>query len=230
MTGPIDAGGRRRGLAAWPTALRRVLPQLTLCACQAAHPDDGAGAITIRPPIELGAFECTDTGAFRIADDDGQACLELFRAASYHPPHRSPLGIALVNGVVAGDFVFEVDARQTGPEYPHRDLVFVFGWRDADHFCYAHLASEADDNAHHVQVVDGADRTPVTTWRTAGVAWGSRWHDIRVERRGTAVTVRFDGREVLRGEVPAWRGRLGVGSFDDTARFRALQITAGAGG
>jgi len=32
------------------------------------------------------------------------------------------------------------------------------------------------------------------------------------------------GRIVLTGDVPAWRGRIGVGSFDDTGRFAELRI------
>jgi hypothetical protein len=36
--------------------------------------------------------------------------------------------------------------------------------------------------------------------------------------------VTFDGELVLRGCVPPWRGRIGIGSFDDTGRFRDLVL------
>ncbi|HLQ37672.1 MAG TPA: hypothetical protein VK348_07715, partial [Planctomycetota bacterium] len=127
-----------------------------------------------------------------------------------------------------GDFILEVQAKQTGPEYPHRDLVIVFAWRDAAHFAYAHLASTADDNAHQIMLVDGADRRPFTTGRSQGVAWGDGWHTVRVVRRAQLVSVLFDGGEtaVLSGQVPAWRGRIGLGSFDDTGRFDDLRVWA----
>jgi hypothetical protein len=199
-----------------------------LCSCRLSSSHSWSSEnVVAATPMTLHSFEFTDRGAFRIADDGGRPCLELFREADYAPPHRSPKGMAIVIGGGVDDFVLEVEAKQTGREYPHRDLVFVFGWRDAAHFCYAHLASGADASAHHIQLVDGADRRPVTTWRTSGVAWGDGWHRIRVERRGHSVTVGFDGEPVLRGEVPAWRGSVGLGSFDDTGRFRELRVTQG---
>lgn len=188
----------------------------------------GACAAAPEPTADLGAWDFTDAAAWRIVDDGGR-CLDLHQASTWRPVHRSPLALALLRDVEATDLVLEVEARQTGREYPHRDLVLVFGYRDPAHFCYAHLASAADDNAHHLQVVDGQDRRPVTTVRSAGVAWGEGWHRLRLERRGTRVRVFFDdGAEpVLEGLAPAWRGRVGVGSFDDTGRFRALRLRTG---
>lgn len=169
-------------------------------------------------------WEFTDPAAFRWTTDGGVGCLELFAPANHRPPYRSPLGLALLRGEELGDGTLHVQARQTGREYPHRDLVLVFGYRDAGHFAYAHLASVGDANAHHVMLVDGADRRPVTIERTNGVAWGDGWHDLELRRTGAQVEVSFDGQLVLRAATPAWRGRVGLGSFDDTGRFRALRI------
>lgn len=174
----------------------------------------------------LQRFECTDATAWRWVDVDGRGALDLHQQSAYVPPHRSPLNLALLRDVTVGDFELEVDAWQTGREYPHRDLVFVFGHRDAAHFCYAHLASAADGSAHHLQLVDGADRTPRTLQRTQGVAWGSGWKHVRIERVGTRVRVWFDRapEPVLEGELPPWPGRVGLGSFDDTGRFTGLVL------
>ncbi len=186
-------------------------------------------AATVRLPLassaEASAWQFTDANAFRWATEDGRGCLELFGVSKYEPPHRSPLAMAILREPEFGDFTFRVQCKQTGREYPHRDLVVVFAYRDATHFAYAHLASLGDANAHQVMLVDGADRRPVTTQRTAGVAWGEGWHDIEVLRVGTRVEVLFDGAgPVLQATVPDWRGRVGVGSFDDTGRFRGLQV------
>jgi hypothetical protein len=194
---------------------------LAAAACTSAAGRYGE-SWSLTDPAHHAAFDYTDPAAFRCTADG----LELFAAANYAPPHRSPLGVALLRGREFGDCEITVEAQQTGREYPHRDLVVVFGWRDAAHFAYAHLASAADASAHHVMLVDGADRRPATIYRSRGVAWGNGWHELRLVRSGTRVTVFFDGAETLVAEVPVWRGRIGLGSFDDSGRFRSLHVTA----
>lgn len=176
------------------------------------------------PLEETSQWTFTDPAAFRWLDDGGP-CLDLHAASAYQPPHRSPLAIAVLRAPAVGDCTLRVQARQTGREYPHRDLVVVFAHRDPAHFAYAHLASAADANAHHLMLVDGADRRPFTVERTGGVAWGDGWHEIVLQRRGRLVTVSFDGAPVLAGDGPDWPGCFGLGSFDDTGRFRGLQIS-----
>ncbi len=171
----------------------------------------------------------TDATAWReIRDEELPGpCLELFKVGSdvaYQPPVRSPLSMAVVASREFGDMSLRVKARQTGRDYGHRDLIVVFAYVDATHFAYAHLASKADATAHHIMVVDGAPRAAVSTWRSQGVDWGRGWHDLQVIRDGDDVEVRFDGAPVLRGAVPTWRGRVGVGSFDDTGRFAGLHV------
>jgi hypothetical protein len=200
-----------------------IVFSMLLAGC--ALPGSRAVVAPLASAAEQGLLEFTDGSAWQWATEDGVGCLELFGTSHYQPPHRSPLAMALVRDAEFGDFTMRVKARQTGREYPHRDLVFVFAYRDADHFAYAHLATKGDENAHHVMLVDGADRRPVTTARTEGVAWGDGWHDIELRREGTLVRVFFDGvGPVLRAEVPQGAGRVGVGSFDDTGRFRDLHV------
>lgn len=177
---------------------------------------------------DLERWEFTDPAAFRWCRDDasGGGCLELHQRAEYQPPHRSPHSIAILRDEEFGDFVMRVKARSTTADYNHLDLCFIFGYRDPAHYLYAHLATRADPNAHQVMLVDDAPRRPVTVERTEGVAWGSDWHDVELRRLGTAVVVRFDGEVVMRAEVPDWPGRIGLGSFDDTGRFRDLEIEA----
>lgn len=195
----------------------------SLAGC--ALPGSRALVAPLASAAEQPRLEFTDVTAWQWATEDGVGCLELFGPSRYQPPFRSPLALALVRDVEFLDFTFRVQARQTGREYAHRDLVFVFAYRDAAHFAYAHLASKGDENAHHVMLVDGADRRPVTTARTEGVAWGDGWHDIEIRREGAHVKVYFDGgAPVMSAEVPEGAGRVGIGSFDDTGRFRRLRV------
>src|SRR5690606_18558335 len=99
----------------------------------------------------------TDANAWKIIEDDGDAKLALVSQSDYSPPVRSPLNIARVAELDVSDFVLDVQAKQTGREYGHRDLCFFFGYQDPSHFYYVHLASVADAHANSIFLVNGAD-------------------------------------------------------------------------
>jgi len=177
-------------------------------------------------------FVASDPSAWRIAEEDGNRFLEQYAQSEYAPPYRSPLNLAVLAGPYVGDFVLELDVMQTGREYAHRDACFFFGVQDPAHLCYAHLASQADENAHHIQLVAGADRAPVTLHRGFGVEWGDGvWHRVRLERSLALerLTVWLDDRpepvlEARRGAMQ--EGWMGLGTFDDSARFDNLRLYA----
>jgi hypothetical protein len=175
-------------------------------------------------------FAFTDAKAWRRTVDGSNGWLEQFAQCAYEPRFRSPLNLAILRTPSFGDFVLEARLRQTGREYPHRDMCVVFAFRDAEHFSYAHLASTADENAHHVQRVDGAPRTPVTTSRTQGVDWGTdRWLPLRVERSGASVRVWLgDAKEpqLVAEETAPGEGWIGFGTFDDTGAVDEIRIWA----
>lgn len=195
---------------------------LALCACASQQREpivrwDSAKA--------LEQFSFTDARAWRWCEQpDCAGCLELLGTSEYAPPHRSPIHLAVFHGAEFGDFDLRVEAQQTGREYPHRDLVLVFGYRDPAHFAYAHLASAADGSAHHIQLVNGKDREPVTRSRSNGVSWGNGWHELRLRRVGGRVDAWFDGELALSADGLEQPGRVGLGSFDDQGRFRSLRI------
>lgn len=164
---------------------------------------------------------------------EGGLTLELASQSAYQPPHRSPVNIALLAPWLFDRFVLEVEVQQTGREYGHRDACFFFAFESAERFYYAHLATAPDDRAHNVFLVDGADRAKTAPVNEAGVDWGQEeWHTVRIERGVSAperTEVYFDGATtptVSSSDLTIRWGRLGVGSFDDTARFRALRVWA----
>lgn len=180
----------------------------------------------------LGELLFSDSAAWRFAP--GRAgepgSLELVGGSGYSPLYRSPLNIALVRDLWLGDFVMEVEALQTGREYGHRDLCFFFGFENAARFYYVHLATTPDERAHNIFLVDGAARRPTAEVPRSGVDWGTgEWRQMRIERSlgEGSIRVFFDGREVLEAtdRTVGW-GRVGVGSFDDSGRFRNLQVWA----
>jgi len=203
--------------------LAAVLP---LCICSEA-------AGTQDRPVYEQDFEQPDSARdFRSPDASSwtldRGSLWQFRTAAYAPPHRSPHNLAILSSFRLGSFALEADLMQTGREYAHRDLCLVFGFLDPSRYCYAHLSSGADQNAHQLFVVDEAPRTPITTRRTEGLDWGrEQWKRVRLEvdREAKTARVLVDGEEVLfSDEVPVRDGYVGFGSFDDEGRFDNLRI------
>jgi len=158
--------------------------------------------------------------------------LELAGESAYRPTHRSPYCIALLHGRVYQSFILEADLLQTGKEYGHRDLCLFFGFQDPERFHYVHLATQPDNHAHNVFLVDGAPRVKTSPIAASGVDWGTgEWHRVRLERDVEAGTTKvyFDDMTtptlVARNETLTW-GLLGFGSFDDTGRFTNIKIWA----
>lgn len=196
-------------------------------------------------------FMMTDPSAWERAKVQGSQVLSLKGASDYEPPHRSPLNIALIKGKTFGSFVLEVDIQQSGvkgtpikeymkqyenadqaPGYAHRDHCFFFGFQDPSHYMYIHIAKNGDNNAHNVFVVNEADRTPITDFRTVGVDWGVEvWKKIRIVRdiaKGT-VALYFDDMLtpiMIADEVPFEEGFIGFGSFDDIGFVDNIKIWA----
>jgi hypothetical protein len=208
-----------------------------LAGCQSTpstpHVHDGPVArrdISMSDPGDMLRFDFTDASAFQYTSGGWhRGGLELARAAQYEPPFRSPLGLALLREPVASDFVMSCVAYQTGREYGHRDLCFVFGYQNPSQYYYAHLASSGDANAHHIMIVDGADRRPITTRRSDGVNWGTPVdaHKVVISREGPRIRVYFDDLDepVLEAEDETFMtGRIGFGSFDDTGVFSNIVI------
>jgi hypothetical protein len=214
-----------------------VLPSVVLAGCRSPE-RTGPDASTPHDPIILTEdFESpldvrwsfTDASVWeRVATGQGRA-LALTGPATYEPPVRSPLAIALWRETVPETFVLELRVRSTTTPRPHRDACLFFGYQDPTHFYYVHLGQEADPHSFGIFLVDGAPRRNIVESRTGGMAWSDGWHDVRLERDGATGTIEVfvDG-----DPLPALRavdrtfgaGRIGVGSFDDTAWFDDIMI------
>lgn len=172
----------------------------------------------------------TDPKAWKVVEEEGNPVLAAVRPSSYEPAVRSPQTIAWVKGLDAGDFVLEVDAKQTGREYGHRDLCFFFGKQDDTHFYYVHLATAADEHANSIFLVNGAPRISIAKERTQGTAWGSGvWHKVRIQRTiaDGRIEVYFDNwdKPVMVAEDKTFAsGTIGLGSFDDIGRFDNVRV------
>jgi len=161
--------------------------------------------------------------------DKGQLLSQHEKKTNYKPPHRSPTNIALLKDVTVSDMDLTVKVRSTHPDYGHRDACIVFGYQDPAHFYYVHLGKQADDHANQIFIVNDAARKKISLTSTDGTNWDDEWHTVRVKRRPESgkIEIYFDDMEkpVMTAEDKtfAW-GRIGLGTFDDTADFDDLEI------
>ncbi|MEM0992833.1 MAG: hypothetical protein AAF847_16865 [Bacteroidota bacterium] len=172
-----------------------------------------------RSTADLGQFEYSDPAAWRINTQYGT--LELFGVSDYRPPVRSPRNIALLKDMQVGSFVLDMDLKQTGKEYGHRDMCIFFGMKDASNFYYVHLATKADPNAHNIFLVNDEARRNIATKTTSGINWGQDWHRVRIVRYAQSgiIEVYFDDLQtpIMEATDTHFRnGFIGFGSFDDT--------------
>jgi hypothetical protein len=176
-----------------------------------------------------GRWQPTDADAWKVIDTKKGMAYSQFKQSKYKPPHRSPLNFALVKDLLLEDFVLEADVQSTARDYGHRDMCLFFGYRDADHFYYAHLAKQTDDHANQIFIVNGADRKKISTKTTPGTPWDDRWHHVKLVRtvKDGAIAVYFD--DMITPVMTAtdrtftW-GQVGVGSFDDTGNWANVKV------
>jgi polyhydroxybutyrate depolymerase len=178
---------------------------------------------------KMKGWDFTDQAAWRVAETPEGNALDQFQPSEYAPKVRSPVNIALVEGLDLSEFVMEVWAKSTTRDYDHRDVCFFFGHQDPTHFYYSHVAKAGDEHAHSIFLVNGEPRVSIAKERTKGVEWGENWHKIVLVRRPEtgAIEVYFDDLShpvESAADQTFTHGRIGVGTFDDTAQFRDIRI------
>lgn len=162
----------------------------------------------------------------------GDGLLALVKAGTPGGPVRRPSALALLNTPPFGDVALEVELRSTAamPDVtPRRDVLLVAGYQSPTRFYYAHISSVRDDVHNGIFLVNDADRRRIDEQSDTAPLLDREWHRARLVR--DAATGRI---EVYFGEGTAPimtatdrtlpTGRVGVGSFDDTAEFRRVRV------
>jgi hypothetical protein len=172
-------------------------------------------------PVTKSAWAWTKAGRSHV--------FELTKNVPLQETVRAPFGRNLIKGVNVGDFQLDVDLQSTTPDYPNRDLCLFFGYRDPEHMYYVHFGKKASDTANQVFVVDGKDRTPISTHTSAGTPWDDAWHHARVVRNvdSGSIKVYFDDMKtpaMSAVDKTFTSGQVGIGSFDDTGRFDNVEL------
>ena len=176
--------------------------------------------------FEKGAdhWQPTDPKVWKLLKTERGQVYCQFAQSDFKPPFRSPFNFALRKNAIVSDFVLEAKCQSTTKDYPHRDMVVVFGYQDPAHFHYVHLGKKADDHANQIFIVNNAPRVKISTKTTPGTNWTDGWHHVKVVRRvgDGAIEIYFDDMKApimaATDKTFAW-GQVGVGSFDDTGNW-----------
>jgi hypothetical protein len=145
-------------------------------------------------------------------------------------PIRRPGALAIRRGQPVADVEFQVEVRSTAPaDLAVRDVLLIVGYQSPSRFYYIHLAAKTDAVHNGIFLVNDADRRRIDDGKGVARLTDQAWHRVRVVRRGTtgAIEVFFDddAQPLLKAsDRTLSQGRVGVGSFDETAEFRRLEI------
>ena len=184
----------------------------------------GSGSLTIFGH----KWTVPDAADWKTTTEGGAPVLELARERGPLPGARRPIQFALADTPPFHKVAVELDARPLG-----KSIMIVFAYRDAAHFDYAHLSIDAaTKEAHHngiFHVYDG-ERVRISP-ENGPPAFGAsgHWYHARLDWDGGtgAVSVKVGGKEIpaLHAvDLSLREGKVGIGSFDETADFKNVRI------
>lgn len=210
----------------WAGELSIIPPVVTEPACCAGS--SRAAALSMDLLADEKAWKLGDPAAWQWLPATKE--MHLKQQSAYKPTFRSPVNLAWFESREWSSFSLTMECQLTSWNEGNNDLCIAFGGQGADRFYYAHLGEKADQPHHQIHRVDRADRKPITTYRTGGTPWKKdTWHNIKVVRNAETgdIAVWFDGnpQPLLTARDLTWSwGKIGIGSFDDTGRFRHIRI------
>jgi hypothetical protein len=158
---------------------------------------------------------------------DGALTMVTARPQEANP--RVPMQYALLEDTVYESFTLECEVKRDSGS-----LILVYNWQDGMHFNYAHLSVDSPEKqpVHNgVFHVFGSDRSRISKTKGDGSLPTTEWTRVKMDydaKTGRVVVEvggkRFPSLEAV--DVSLTSGKIGLGSFFETAQFRGLKITA----
>ncbi|MGH9632283.1 MAG: hypothetical protein ACRD7E_28600 [Bryobacteraceae bacterium] len=165
---------------------------------------------------------------WKVEKDGGEEVLRMMVARPQEKPRR-PSQFALAETPDYQRVTVEADVKRLG-----KSLIIVFAYGDESHFNYAHLSSDrgTDQPVHNgVFHVYGGDRVRISPeLGPASIPSADEWYHVRLTHDASTgiVTVAVNGKEIpaLNAvDLSLGPGRVGIGSFFETALFKNVTIT-----
>ena len=176
------------------------------------------------------AVACTTEN--RCADREGafgDAELRLLTPRPQQANPRRPIQFALARTEPLARFTLEVEVKRSEPK---GSLILVYAWQKDGYFNYVHLS---DDAASQVEVHNGVfhcfggDRVRISPLEGPGSLPTAGWHAVRMEYDAASGFVQawVEGRtspSLKAVDLSLGAGRIGLGSFFNTASFRRFRL------
>lgn len=179
-------------------------------------------------PDNINEWEIDGTGLWKISNNT----LILYKAGNPSGIIRRPAALAIMKSRKFENVTIEVDVRTTADtKILQRDVVIILGYNSPSRFYYIHLSAISDDVHNGIFLVDNANRRRIDTGNRKPLIKDQEWHHIKVERNveNGKIKVFVDNSfnsALQTTDKTILSGRIGLGSFDDTAEFKNLFTAA----
>jgi hypothetical protein len=189
--------------------------------------------VDLSSPARLDADWTLDgTGLWAIRD----GLLALEKAGVPAGAIRRPSALAILRVTPLTDVTLDLELRSTAAlpdRTPRRDALVIVGYQSPTRFYYVHISAARDAVHNGIFLVADADRRRIDTRSDRTVLQDAAWRRIRVVRAPETgrleVYADGDADPIMRAvDTTLMSGRVGVGSFDDTAEFRSIRVAARA--
>jgi hypothetical protein len=178
--------------------------------------------------VEAFGFRWTvpEAAEWRVEGAGENQVLRMLAARPATQPRR-PVQYALAETPAFSEVTLEAEVKRD-----LTSLILVYAWRDENHFNYAHLSVDTGRKqpVHNgIFHVYGGDRVRIGTEDGPAALPSTEWTPVRLVYNAKTglveVTVRGEKLPALQGvDLSLGAGRVGLGSFFETAQFRKVRI------
>ena len=159
-----------------------------------------------------------------VVNESGDNALFL-NTSAYDPLSGLRLGEHITSPESYSDFSLSAEVKSNeSAGNANVDYALVFGFQDGENYYYM-LFYRTMSNAQLFLVDEGVRQEIATV--TESLLIDDEYHDVEVQRTGDAIEVRFDNTVVLQiVDSTFLAGKVGLGSYNDSAYFDNIRITA----
>lgn len=194
---------------------------LLVCAAGLCFGADTVDAFGYKWSVPIGAD-------WKVDKEAGKDVLKLLVKRPQEQPRR-PKQFAIAETPDFTNVTVECDVKRTNG----KSLILVYAYKDDGHFNYAHLSSDtaAKQPVHNgIFHVYGGDRVRISSTGGQASLPGEDWYHVKLDYDGKtgAVNVSVNGEpnvSLKAVDMSLGAGRIGLGSFFETAEFKNLKIT-----
>lgn len=171
---------------------------------------------------------------WKVTSQNGVPVLELLvPRPSLQPRRPSQYAVAETPDYVKLDLELEVRKEPAAARNRRTSLMFVYAWRDENHFNYAHISVDAaaQQPVHNgIFHVYGGERVRISSTEGPPTLGDESWHEVKLQYDGTKGEVRVwvNGKtspSMHAVDLSLGPGKFGIGSFFDLGSFRNVRVS-----